>query len=422
MNGFDIPRLDGVTTINPTAAPGAPTEPGAARAPERLRAGTPAMHRLQIAMTAAGLAAFAMLYSTQALLPSIGSAFGIGATEASLTISVTTGIVGLTVLPMSAFAERYGRTRVMSVALGIACVAVALGGACTNFPELVISRAVVGLALAGVVAVAMGHIGDEVEPAAAAPAIGIYVSGTSVGGLLGRLVPAAVEDSGGWRWSLVALGLVGAICAATFVRLVPPARPQDPGRPRPGISAAGPHLRDAGIVRLCLAGLLAMGGFVAVYNYLTFRLAAAPFGLSKAAVGLIFIAYLAGTVVSTLAGQLSRRIGRRRVMLASIAVALAGLALTLPDSMLSIIVGLVIFTSGFFGCHATASAWVTTRARANKSHASALYLTAYYLGSSIGGTTIGLAWSAGGWAATAAAVACCYLLAGACALGVRERG
>jgi YNFM family putative membrane transporter len=372
-------------------------------------------------MAAAGLGAFAMLYSTQALLPSLGAVFGVGPTVASLTVSVTTGLVGLTVLPMSALAERAGRIRVMTVALAVACAGVAAGAACTAFWALIATRVLVGLALAGVVAVAMGHIGDEVEPAAAGRAIGLYVAGTTLGGLAGRLIPAAVEGLGGWRWSMIALGAAGALCTAAFGGLVPPSRVLPPSRrPRPGIGAVHQHLRDPAIVRLCAAALLLMGGFVAVYNYLTYRLTEAPFQLPKSLIGLIFLAYLAGTVTSTLAAGVAARIGRLRTMYASIALALTGLALTVPGDLPSVLAGLLVFTTGFFGCHATASAWVTTRARTAKSHASALYLTAYYAGSSIGGTLIGLAWTHGGWTATALSVGACYAAAACCITGIRD--
>jgi MFS transporter, YNFM family, putative membrane transport protein len=412
----------------------APLRPAVPAPGGRLAAGSAGLKRLQVAMAAAGLGAFAMLYSTQALLPSIGAAFGVGPTAASLTVSVTTGLVGLTVLPMSALAEWAGRTRVMTVALAVACAAVTASAACTAFWALIASRVLVGLALAGVVAVAMGHIGDEVEPSAAGRAIGLYVSGTTLGGLLGRLIPAGVEGTGGWRWSMIALGMAGALCTATFACLVPPSRPQPPPQPlpqpqprgqrgrriRPGLHAAGQHLRDPGIVRLCAAALLLMGGFVAVYNYLTYRLTEAPFQLPRSLIGLIFLAYLAGTVASTLAAGVAARVGRLRTMYGSIALAVTGLALTVPGDLPSVLAGLVIFTTGFFGCHATASAWVTIRARTAKSHASALYLTAYYAGSSIGGTLIGIAWTHGGWTATALSVAACYAAAACCITGIRD--
>ncbi len=387
-------------------------------------------------MVSAGLAAFALLYSTQALLPDIGRTYGVGATATSLTVSVTTGVLALAVLPMSAFAERAGRTRVMTGGLVVACLSVLAGAAAPALWVLLIARAVDGLALGGVVAVAMGHIGAEVDDRASTAAIGVYVSGTTVGGLLGRLVPAAVSTVGSWRVSLVALAVVGALCATVFTRIVPPSRaatiPADPavtrGRGRDHGREHGredgrgrgirQHLRDRGIVRLCVVALLLMGGFVGTYNYLTFRLGEGPFDLSTSTVGLVFLAYLAGTVSSTVATRAVGRTSRRTVVLGSIAVALAGLAVTLSSALPAVLVGLVIFTFGFFGAHATASGWVTGRAAVDKSSASALYLLAYYLGSSVGGTAIGFAWTSGGWPATVVAVGACYLLAAVVVAGV----
>ena len=368
-------------------------------------------------MVCAGLAAFALLYATQALLPDIGDAFGVGATVASLTIAVTTGTLALTVLPMSAFAERVGRTRVMTLGLAVACLAVLAGSLAPELWVLLLARAVDGLALAGVVAVAMGHLGAEVDADASGAAIGVYVSGTTVGGLIGRVVPAGVDELGSWRVSLVALAAVGAVCTIVFARLVPPTRSRPTGeRPAHGIVL---HLRDPGIVRLCLVAFLLMGGFVATYNYLTFRLADAPFDLSTSVIGLVFLAYLSGTVSSTVAARIAARHGRRTVLVGSTVVAVAGLLVTLAPDLAAVLVGLVVFTTGFFGAHSVASGWVAGRAVVNKSHASALYLMAYYLGSSIGGTVIGLAWTNGGWPATVAAVGGCYVVGGIVAVGVR---
>lgn len=391
-----------------------------APAPSRIAAGSPALRRLQVAMVCAGLTAFALLYDTQALLPAIGTAFGLDAATASLTVSVTTGTLAVTVLPMSALAERLGRTRVMGAGLAVACAAVALGAAAPDVWLLLVTRAVVGLALAAVVAVAMGHIGAEVEPSAAGAAIGVYVSGTSLGGLLGRLVTAGVADVLGWRWAIVVLAAAGALGTALFVRQVPAGRPAPAARTGTARAVAA-HLRDPGVVRLCVVALLLMGGFVAMYNYLTYRLAAAPYRLPESVVGLVFLAYLSGTASSTAAGRLARRVGRPRVLLGSIAVSLAGLALTLDGAPAAILAGLVLFTAGFFGAHATASGWVTVRARADPSHASALYLLAYYLGSSLGGWAVGLAWAAGGWPLTAGCVGALFLLAGLVAAGVRDQ-
>ncbi len=361
----------------------------------------------------------ALLYSTQALLPEIGGAFGVGATASSLTVSFATGALALGVVPMSRLAGRLGRPRTMIWCLGVALVTVILGALAPALWMLLLLRALDGLALAGVIAVAMSHIGAQVHPELAAAAIGVYVSGTSVGGLLGRVVPATVREFASWRWSMIALAVVAGVCVVAFAVLVPPARTDRATRQTPHGSLRA-LLANPDIRRLCGVALLMMGGFVAVYNYLTFRLTEAPFRLSPAGIGFVFLAYLAGTASSSVAARLTTRYGRRRVVLAAIAIALVGLLATVPDSLVCVLGGLVVFTAGFFAVHGVASGWTATVVPAERTTASALYVMAYYLGSSIGGAAIGLAWTAGGWPLTVACVGACCLGACALAAGIRR--
>ena len=179
---------------------------------------------------------------------------------------------------------------------------------------LVLLRALVGVALAAVVAVAMGHVGDEVHPSSLGSAMGVYVAGNTLGGVGGRLVAAAAGDGTSWRCGVLAVGVLSVRghrwCSATGSRSAQRFTPAPLSWPALRGSVAG-HLRDSGIVRLCLIAFLLMGGFVATYNYLAFRLLRGPFRLSQGAIGLVFLAYLAGTVSSTLAGRLADRWGRR---------------------------------------------------------------------------------------------------------------
>jgi MFS transporter, YNFM family, putative membrane transport protein len=206
-----------------------------------------------------------------------------------------------------------------------------------------------------------------------------------------------------------------------FVRLLPdPHRSRSTSaRPAEHVGAIRTVLADPGILRLCLLAFLLMGGFVACYNYLTFRLEAAPLGLSTTVTSLLFLAYLAGTVSSPVAGRLSDRFGRRRLALAGIAVSLAGLCLTLPDRLLLIMVGLLVFTAGFFATHSVASSWVSSRVPQHRGQAAAAYLLSYYLGSSAFGALIGFAYQYDGWPATALAIAVLFVAGGIAVASVR---
>jgi YNFM family putative membrane transporter len=386
-----------------------------------LATGSRELRRLNVAMLCAALAAFGLLYSTQALLPAIGAAFDVGPTLASLTVSAATGALAVAILPLSSLAETVGRARVMRVGLLVACGCTVLAAGAPAFWMLVLARGLVGVSLAAVVAVAVAHLGDEVRPAELGTAIGVYVAGNTVGGIAGRLVPGLVEETSSWRVGVAFLAVVALLAATAFSVLLPPARRSHSTATRAAehVSAVTELVRDAGILRLCLLAFVLMGGFVACYNYLTFRLEAPPLGLSTAVTSLLFLAYLAGTVSSPLAGRLSDRYGRRRLALAGIAVSLAGLALTLPDHIWSITVGLLVFTAGFFATHSVASSWVSSRAPGRRGQAAALYLLAYYLGSSAFGALIGLAYQYDGWPAAAAAIAVLFLLGAVAVGGVR---
>jgi len=129
-----------------------------------------------------------------------------------------------------------------------------------------------------------------------------------------------------------------------------------------------------------------MGAFVAVYNALSFRLVAAPYHLlSQVALAAVFLVYAIGSLSSRYAGLLADRIGRRAVLPAAIALAARGLALTNVSSLPLIIAGIAILTAGFFAGHSVASSWIGRCAHKSPAQASALYLLAYYIGSSIAG-------------------------------------
>jgi YNFM family putative membrane transporter len=386
------------------------------------RPGSPEFRRLEFAMLTAGLAAFSLLYFTQALLPPISREYGVGATTASLTVSAATGALALAMVPLASVAESFGRIRAMRTGLGSACL-LAFGCAfAPNFLVLLLLRGLVGVALAAVVAVAVGHLGDEVHPTAAGTAIGLYVAGNSLGGVLGRLVPGLVSDHGSVRSAILVLAACSTLAVLAFFVLTPPAVnfTPTPAHLSAHIEVVRGLVRDAGLRRLCVVGFLLMGGFVACYNYLGFRLTEAPITLSPGLASLVFLAYLAGTVSSPVAGRLADHYGRRSVLSASIILALTGLALTIPNSLLCVASGLIIFTTGFFGAHSVASGWVSAGATHNRAQASALYLMAYYLGSSAVGAGAGLAYQQWGWLALVAVIAALFGLALIAAVGVKR--
>jgi YNFM family putative membrane transporter len=374
----------------------------------RLRRGEAGFTRVAVAMFAAGAAVFALLYSAQAVLPQLSAAFHVSPARAGLSMSVATLAIAVAVIPASALSERWGRARVLLLSVGLAAMLGLLLPLSPNYQVLLAIRALQGIAIAGMPAVAMAYLADEIHPGALAGAVGTFIAGNGLGGLAGRLLASAATDLGGWRLGLSAVSVLSVGCAVAFALLLPAQRHRS--RDRSG-GALRRHLGDPGLRRLYLAGFVLMGGFVTVYNYLGYRLLRPPFSLSPTLVGLIFFAYLAGTAASAVAGRLADRHGARAVLCGAVAVAVIAALLTLPDALPAVLTGLALITAGFFAAHAAASGWVGRLALTARGQAAGLYLFAYYAGSSLGGWVGGLIYERAGWTATIGYVVALFALA-----------
>ncbi|MEU3353249.1 MFS transporter [Streptomyces sp. NPDC037389] len=368
----------------------------------RLVPGGPGYRRMSFALFAAGVATFALLYSTQALLPAISGGLGVTADQASWTVSAATGGLALAVVPLSALSERYGRRATMTVALCVAALIGLLVPFAPDLGSLIALRTVQGAALAGVPASAMAYLAEEVRPKALVGAIGLFVAGNAIGGMTGRILAGWVAQAWGWRAGLCAVGALAVVCALTFRLMIPKARHFTPSTvsARSLARTVGAHLSDPLLCRLYAIGALFMTVFGAVYTVIGYRLAEAPFSLPQGVVGSIFLIYLVGTASSATAGTLVARLGRRGALYLAVGTTAAGLLLTLTSSLTAILVGLVLITAGFFAGHAVASSSVSRTATTGRAQASALYQFAYYAGSSVGGTLGALAFRAAGWDGT----------------------
>jgi predicted MFS family arabinose efflux permease len=234
-------------------------------------------------------------------------------------------------------------------------------------------------------------------------------------------VAGPITELANWRVGVFTVGVLCAFSAALFISLVPAPRGFVPRRFVPrlarkrGVRNHGTHLSLITLLRANLTsprlfalyaqGFLLMGGFVALYNYLGFRLADDPFNLPQALISLVFIAYLAGTWSSAQAGILAARSGRWAVLLSSLVCMTAGVLLTLSTMLVIVLLGVLLATAGFFAAHAIASGWTGATAQIGRAQASSLYNLAYYAGSSLFGWLGGVFFVQWGWGGTVAMVA-----------------
>ncbi len=361
--------------------------------------GTPAFRRTNLALFAAGFATFGLLYCVQPLMPEFSRHYGVSAAGSALSLSLTTGVLAVAMLFAGALSDAWGRKSVMVASLLSSALLVLVTAVMPNWTALLAVRTLLGLTLSGLPAVAMTYLGEEMHVESIGLGMGLYISGSAVGGMGGRLITGVLADFFGWRAGVMVVGVIGMLAGAIFWRALPPSRHfvAQPLRWRLVIGRFAGMFHDRGLPWLFVEGFLLLGAFVTVYNYLGYRLLAAPYNLSQAVVGLIFGIYLVGTFSSAWMGHLAGKLGRRKVLWTAFALMLAGVGLTMCRPLPLIMLGIVAVTFGFFGGHSIVSSWVGRRAGAAKAQASSVYLFCYYMGSSVAGASGGLFYASHGW-------------------------
>jgi len=361
--------------------------------------GTPLFMRTVLALFCGGFATFAVLYCVQPMMPILSHDFSINAAQSSLVLSIATGLLAIGLLITGPISDAIGRKKVMVSALFAAALCTVASALMPTWDGILVMRALVGLSLSGVAAVAMTYLSEEIHPQHIGLAMGLYIAGNAIGGMSGRLITGVLVDFVSWRTAMLVTGALALAAAVLFVKVLPESRNFRPRalNPRGLLEGFTLHFKDAGLPWLFLEAFVLMGAFVTLFNYIGYRLLAPPYDLSQAWVGLLSIVYLAGIYSSAQVGALADRHGRRKVFWMSIVLMFGGLLVTLLSALPAIIVGMLVFTFGFFGAHSVASSWIGRRATRAKAQASSLYLFSYYAGSSVAGTFGGVAWHYGGW-------------------------
>ncbi|WP_372598510.1 MFS transporter [Amphritea sp.] len=364
-----------------------------------IESGSKQFWRATIALCIGSFMIFSNVYVTQPILPQLQQEFSLTTLEVSWSFTVTTLMLGLSLLFYGPLSDAVGRRVLMLVSMAGVCLCTLLLSRVESFSELVLLRGLQGMFLGGLPAIAIAYMGDEYSRKALLLAVGLYISGNSLGGISGRLIGGFIGDWLGWTDLFLVMGLLSCICMLLFWWLLPASRqfsPQ-PLNLSAMVSRLRDHLTNPLLLLVYLVGGLNFFIFINQYSYITFVLSDAPYHLSPVWIGLLFLTYLTGTVGSTLSGRMAQQIGQLNCIKMGIVILIAGSLLTLSSALPLIVMGFFINSFGFFFAHSSASSWVSHQATHARASASSLYLVFYYLGASSGGFYLDPFWHWLGW-------------------------
>ncbi|TYL47411.1 MFS transporter [Marinomonas sp. IMCC 4694] len=364
-----------------------------------IEVGSAVFWRGTLALVIGSFMIFSNVYVTQPLLPMIANEFDITPLQASASFTITTLTLGISLLFYGPISDALGRKGIMVMTMvGITLTTFCLS-LVKSYDMLLALRGLQGFFLAGLPAIAVAYLGDEYTPEALLVAVGLYISGNTLGGIGGRLIGGFVGEWLGYSAAFSVMSVISLLCLLAFFILLPTSRHFEPKPLRVGhiVSNMKSHLQNRRLLTCYLIGGFSFFIFINQYSYVTFVLEAEPYGLSAKYVGLLFLTYLSGTLGSAISGKLAKRWSQPNIMVLGTGIFMMGSLVTLGDSLLAIILGLLINSFGFFLCHSTTSGFVSRNAKHAKASASSLYLVFYYLGASLGGFYLDPFWQAKGW-------------------------
>jgi MFS transporter, YNFM family, putative membrane transport protein len=353
----------------------------------------------------AGVCAFLNLYATQPILPLLAETFHVSKAAISLTVLASTLGVALAAPFMGRLADLFGRRRVIVASALLVGVTSLCAATSATLPQLIFWRFLQGVFTPGVFAITVAYINDEWQPGRTGSAMAAYVSGTVVGGFCGRLASGLMAEHAHWRMGFVVLGMVDLAMTAAIWRWLPVETSATQSEPSTALlGAALGHLRNRALLARYATGFCVLFSLVGTFTYVTFYLAAPPFRLSPALLGLIFVVYLFGAAITPLAGRWLDRFGSRRTLMGAASLGMLGVLLTTEPHLWAVAAGLGICCSGVFIAQAAVSSSLGRCARGHRALAVGLYATFYYLGGSAGATLPAWAWKIHGWTGCVALV------------------
>jgi YNFM family putative membrane transporter len=349
------------------------------------------------ALYAATIACYADMYLTQPVLPVLSREFGIAPAKAGLSVSAVVFAIAAASSFYGPLSDALGRKRVMVGAAALLAIPTALCAATDTFAPLLALRAAQGVLIPGVTAVSIAYAGDRVERSRLTVVVGGIIAASVAGGLLGRVAGGLIASALGWRASFVIFSGVTLATAALLARGLDGQRSAERVAWTSAYGGMLAHLLDRRLLGAFLIGFALFFGFIGIFTYLPYHLSAAPYHLSTAAVSTVYAVYVAGIVVSPIAGRLAAHVSSRLLMAVGLAIAATGMAATLLRPLAAIVVALVVLCVGMFTAQSIAPSFVNASAPRAKGGANALYLSFYYLGGTLGSVVPGLAWQAWRW-------------------------
>lgn len=359
-----------------------------------------------------GVFAFLQVYSVQAILPILQQDFLANETQLGLTVGAT--VVGIAMISpfMGMLSDRFGRKNIIIFSMIALAVPTFLMSFAPSLNMMIGLRFLQGLAVPGITVVTIAYIGEELSGKEISQAMSMYVSGTVLGGFLGRFILGHLQEIIGWRHAFIVMG-IATLCGTIWVAWqLPPSQHFIANQNlKSSLQLFSQHLRNRNIIMPALLGMCVLFSLVGCFTYINLHLADTPYNLSSADLANIFAIYLIGMVITPIVSPLIGRFGSKKVIISAILMSICGVILSLLSPLFAIIFALTLMSTGVFITQSATISYIAMNIQQGRSLASGIYYSGYYCGGFIGAWCCAIAYQYGQWTATVLTLVLVQILA-----------
>ena len=353
---------------------------------------------LKLTIGLIGMFAFLQVYSIQAILPVLMADFSATEVQAGMVVGATILAIAIMSPFLGMLSDAVGRKSFVVGALLFLTLPTALIAQSTTIEWIGLWRFIQGLSVPGITVVIIAYIGEEFEGSSVTELMSFYVSGSVLGGFMGRFLLGHLHEFFGWRQAYYVLAILTLISALWVAKTLPSSKhfAANPNF-RSAIQTLGSHLVNRYVVTACLLGACVLFSLVGCFTFINLYLADTPYNLGTGALANIFAVYLIGVIITPLSTILLRRFGSARTIIVAVIVSMLGVLLTLATPLWLIVIGLGVMSSGVFVTQSATISYIAVNVKQGRSLASGLYYLFYYAGGTVGAWLCGLAYAYGQW-------------------------
>lgn len=338
---------------------------------------------------------FCSLYAAQPIQPLFQQEFNLTHFQAILFTALMMAPLGIAPLFYGYILEAFSAKRLVRYALfflGILELGFSLSD---NYYTLLLIRGAQGMLIPAILTSIMSYISYTSSRERVQHSIAAYIAATILGGFLGRLLSGFFTDLFGWRFFFFLLGLLLLFTCYPLKHMETDVKTR---YTRPKLHEISDLLKSREFLWLYGAVFCLFFVFAALMNFLPFELKQIAPDSGETKVGLLYLGYSMGIVVSLNSRRILLYFGSEvKAIRVGIFIFAFGTLCFMVESYELMFISMFVFCGGLFTAHSLLSGFANTLTSNNKAIANGLYISFYYTGGTLGSLLPGAVYKHFGW-------------------------